>query len=364
MTKIKIRISTLALCTSMLFGINTATAAVTTPGGSKPNDLQMKISGATSYLSNEESPATEPSAPVTIMPDEASCPGTGQVPGPIHMRMHKKDSDDPQTQASPDPTEALRAAARKGKATTFKYERLENESKQIPGNVVEVLPEISTLVYLSNSDVNRIVCSNGDVKDIYFSQEKGVKVQTNGNSAYIKYLIAENPATQKKVYAKVPTEFFIVCGENATYTLVGVPKTIPPQTIQLVNPKDKVKDNLELFSGASVENKIGKTIKLAYIDELPSSFDVVDVKQYLNIYEKIEVFFRRKIIVAGEGIAVKEFVLSVKPPFNTQDSGFKVTEKDFLTPELTKEPYAIALEPTELKGQNKVRLFIVEKSTN
>jgi len=268
--------------------------------------------------------------------------------------------DDPSS-FTPESQGSLLPPVSSSKKSSFKYDRIENESKPIPGNIVDVYPEVSTLVYLSNSDVNRFKCSNGEVKDVIFSQEKGVKVQINGNSAFVKYLIGQNQMTQKKSYADVPTDFHVVCGDDSIYTIVGVPKTIPPQTIQLVNTKDKIKDNIELFSGSSIENKIGKFIHYAFNDEYPATFDVSKVDKHLDLFEKIDLYYLKKISIAGEGVTLKEFVLSLRPQYS-KEKEIIITEKHFLLSEITKEPFAIALEPTPLVGTNKVRLFIIEKS--
>lgn len=338
------------------------------------NPMAIKANGP-SYLTNLD--ALEAKEEDTPQPAEA-CPGS-----PAAMRVGTVcDSSPSSSQRRPDSQffpssqksssiqtsdqrkddgEGLPAPVAMGKKSRFKYERIENESKPISGNIVEVYPEMSTLVYLSNSDINRIKCSNGDVKDVVYSDEKGVKVSFSGNSAFVKYLIGQNQITQAKIYADVPTDFHIVCSDNTIYTIIGVPKKIPPQTVQLMNTKDKVKENVDLFGSTSIENKIGKIIRYAYNDEYPSTFDVQEINKHLDIFEKIDLYLKRKITVSGEGVTLKEFILTIRPQF-TNEKRIVLSEKHFLIPEITKEPYAIGLEPVPLEGTNKVRLFIVEKS--
>jgi len=75
---------------------------------------------------------------------------------------------------------------------------------EVAGEPLIVLPEIPTAVRLSQSDINRIVCQNGDIQDIVFSKEKGLTVSAAGRDAYLKY--ARGPQE-----AHPPSELFIVC---------------------------------------------------------------------------------------------------------------------------------------------------------
>jgi len=242
----------------------------------------------------------------------------------------------------------------------FKYDELENTTKPIQGTVVEVFPETTTQVYLSSSDVNRIVCVNGDVKDVMFSQEKGLKVQAAGKNAFAKYLIAQNPVDQSKIYASVPTELFVICSDNSVFSLIAIPKKVPSQTILLKNKRDMVQENLSLFDSVPIENKITKLVRFTYTDAIPASFAITDVNRRLNVFNELDVLYKRTVSVPGEGLLLKEFVISLKHP--RPDLELPVKEKDFLVPELAEKPLAISLEPKPLKGSALVRLFIVERS--
>lgn len=242
----------------------------------------------------------------------------------------------------------------------FSYDNIPNSTTIIPGTIVSVTPEISTKILLSSSDVNRIVCSSGGVKDVMFSQEKGISVSMSGNSAFVKFSIAQNQMDNSKLYANLPIEMFVVCSDNNVYSIIAQPQKIPAQTIQLVDNKDNIHDNIAIFESIPLETKIAKLIRFAYNGEIPSSFSVNAVNNQISVFKDVDIFFRHEVSVPGEGLKLKEFVLSLKNPF--PDIELKFKETDFLVPELTRTPLAISLEPKPLSGSALVRLFIVERS--
>ena len=242
----------------------------------------------------------------------------------------------------------------------FSYDNIPNSTTIIPGTIVSVTPEISTKILLSSSDVNRIVCSSGGVKDVMFSQEKGISVSMSGNSAFVKFSIAQNQMDNSKLYANLPIEMFVVCSDNNVYSIIAQPQKIPAQTIQLVDNKDNIHDNIAIFESIPLETKIAKLIRFAYNGEIPSSFSVNAVNNQISVFKDVDIFFRHEVSVPGEGLKLKEFVLSLKNPL--PDIELKFKETDFLVPELTRTPLAISLEPKPLSGSALVRLFIVERS--
>ena len=163
-----------------------------------------------------------------------------------------------------------------------------------------------------------------------------------------------------KLYANLPIEMFVVCSDNNVYSIIAQPQKIPAQTIQLVDNKDNIHDNIAIFESIPLETKIAKLIRFAYNGEIPSSFSVNAVNNQISVFKDVDIFFRHEVSVPGEGLKLKEFVLSLKNPL--PDIELKFKETDFLVPELTRTPLAISLEPKPLSGSALVRLFIVERS--
>jgi len=224
---------------------------------------------------------------------------------------------------------------------------------------MSVLPEVTTKVLLSNRDVNRVTCMSGPIKDIIYSKEKGITVKTDGNNAFVKFLISRDPATGDMIYTKIPSEFYVVCGKEGTvYTLIAVPRDIPAQAVQLASDKKDIKKNLSLFQGIPFEKKVLLLVKDTYRDQIPDSFTVKILNRPLNIFRDISISLKRQINADGEGLDVKEYVLSLKPQSTKENMRLK--EKFFLLPELAQNPVGIALEHMTLKKGRPARLFIVE----
>ncbi|MCK4500665.1 type-F conjugative transfer system secretin TraK, partial [Candidatus Babeliales bacterium] len=93
---------------------------------------------------------------------------------------------------------------------------------------IQVMPEVTTKVQLSNRDINRITCPNGLLlKDAVYSTEKGISLKIEGSNAFVKYLIVKDAISGKNKYRSDPTELYIVCGNNnQIFTLIGIPKDI------------------------------------------------------------------------------------------------------------------------------------------
>jgi conjugal transfer pilus assembly protein TraK len=232
--------------------------------------------------------------------------------------------------------------------------------RYLEGGRMSILPEVATKVLLSNRDVNRVTCMNGPIKDIIYSKEKGITVKTDGNNAFVKFLISRDPATGNLLYAKIPSELYVVCGSAGTvYTLIASPRDIPAQTVELVSHKKDIKENLSLFEGIPFEKKVLLLVKDAYRDAIPESFTVQVLNQQLNIFRDIDVSLKREVIADGEGLDLKEYVLALKS--TSTKVNMPLMEKFFLLPELARNPVGIALERMTLKKGRTARLFIVEK---
>lgn len=244
--------------------------------------------------------------------------------------------------------------------TNFKYDPLVNTPAVVNGTFTEVSGETTTRVYLSSTDVNRFVCSNGPVKDWVFSEEKGFTVSPQGGSLYLKYLVSKDSVTDSKTYVNSPTELYLTCGDGAVYTLICLPRKIPAQTVQLSSKRKKVKKNLSLFEGMANETKTSYMIKAAYKEVFPESFEVVAENKPIGSFKNVNVLLRKTINAEGEGLILKEFLLTPSADVNGQ---IVISETDFLVPAITSKPLAIALTSFKLGRDSRVRLFIVERKT-
>jgi conjugal transfer pilus assembly protein TraK len=233
-------------------------------------------------------------------------------------------------------------------------------SKLEPGVVLDVpvtvLPEISTTVRMSSSDLNRIVCPV-DIKEALTSDEKGVTITTTGKDAFVKFKIIKR-SDGARSYTTTPTEIFVVCGDN-TYSIVALPARVPTQTIKLsTGLEHRIKDNTSIYSGLPYERKIQRAIKDVYTGEMPDSYLVKQIDQTDTSFHGILVALRKEVDIEGEGIKVKEYNVSLKPG---QNKAIRLNEKQFLKKEFTINPVAVSIDKLTLRPGDVSRVFIVEQ---
>lgn len=238
---------------------------------------------------------------------------------------------------------------------------LQNHSPKLePGTVlnapVVLLPETTTTVKLSASDLNRIICPS-DIKEALTSDEKGLMIKITGKDAFVKYKVSKR-SDGKISYSSTPTEIFVVCG-GSTYSMIAYPGRVPSQTIRLSSgTENKIKDNQALYAGIPFEKRLMRAIKEVYTDNIPESYSVVNQHEVDNSWRSLIVTSRRKVDVEGEGIQVKEFHITLKPGYT---NAFKLSEKMFIRKEFALNPVAVAIDKHVLRPGDVSRLFIVEQ---
>ncbi|APG23991.1 TraK domain-containing protein [Syntrophotalea acetylenica] len=226
-----------------------------------------------------------------------------------------------------------------------------SESTELWPSVVP--PEVATRIRLSNTDVNRLVCEES-IKDVVYSKEKGIEVKISGRDAFIKFTALKRG--DQLFYTEVPSEFHVVCGDEI-YTLVGLPQRVPTQTIRLSSGRKKrIEKNLSLFAGLPLEKKILTLIKQAYAGDIPESYTIRPVGRQMDLFRDLWVTARQDIIVEGEGLVVREFLVSLKSGIEA----LRLSEQALLRKELTRSPLAVALDEPLLEPGGITRAFIVE----
>ncbi len=229
-----------------------------------------------------------------------------------------------------------------------------NEMPRLENTPVVVPPEISTLVQMNNSDVNRIVCPV-DIKDVVFLREKSISVKVTGKDAFVNFKFVKKG--DKTLFATEPSEMYVVCGQD-TYNLVVVPRSnVPPQTVHLSSGIDKkIKSNNELLGGLPFEKKIMRVVKDVYTEQLADSYSVMKINKQVGNWQEISIIHKRNVDIEGEGLRVKEFEAVLKQG----QVPFKLSEKIFTKKEFADNPVAISLEKHVLRPGESIRIFIVE----
>jgi conjugal transfer pilus assembly protein TraK len=216
----------------------------------------------------------------------------------------------------------------------------------------DVIPGQTTMVDVSNADINRIVCPE-PVQEAVYSEEKGLSVRYVGRDVFVKFLVSDHVRPS-------PAELFLVC-DGEVYSLVLNPAEIALQTIHLSSGiKKRITANRSLFEGLAYEEKISKAIQAVLTDRLPDGFRVSKAIGGLTLFHQIKLDLNRIIYIEGEGIRIKEYRAEL-----VGESPVTLQEKDFLKKEIALEPIAVSIEVPHLTSINRVtHILIVERTKN
>jgi conjugal transfer pilus assembly protein TraK len=217
-----------------------------------------------------------------------------------------------------------------------------------------VLPETTTTVRLSSSDMNRIACPV-DIGEALTSTEKGLGIKITGKDAFVKFRVIKKGDTF--TYATTPTELYIVCG-GETYSMIAFPQRIPSQTIRLASGTGKkIRENRSLYEGLPFEKMVLKAIRDVYTENMPESYNVSSSGRRFSSYRELLITLRRIVDIEGEGFRVKEYEVSLRDG----STEFRMNEKMFLRTELAENPVALSLERHILRPGDRTRVFVVEQ---
>jgi len=218
------------------------------------------------------------------------------------------------------------------------------------GRPVTITPEKTVWVEISSTDVNRVVCMNGTITDINFSQEKGLIGKNNGREAFLKIQAIEEKGKIK--YSTTPVEVYITCG-GETYGFIGTPKRIPTKTIYLLDPKKKI-DEAKLGS-SEIDKAVQEILTTVLKDVVPPSWEPLKGQAVYNL-NRFKAFNNRTWKIPGIGILVRDFILSTN-----LEVSCPLSEEDLLHPKLTKNPIAISIVDHAIQRGKSTRAVIIEK---
>lgn len=220
---------------------------------------------------------------------------------------------------------------------------------------VSVLPENTTMLYLSNLDVNRIVCpvEMGDDSIIY-SKEKRIAVEIRGQNAFVKFLILKSEDKETKVTN--PAEFHVLCG-NEVFSIIAYPQAIPAQTVKLALKRKKHEAPESNLSALPYEEKLLKIIQDVFFNRI-QNYSVTSLNHTVSGFKEMDLILRNIIKVDAENLIVKEYLVKLKTSAGAET--MQIKEKDFIRSEIVHQPIAIMLDRFELKKNEFSRLIIVE----
>ncbi len=243
--------------------------------------------------------------------------------------------------------------------------RITAEEPRVQTDRVQIVkPERTTVVELSNTDINRIHCEAGDINDVYFSEEKGISVSTDKDNAWIKYLIRENrtasgaPDTE---YVSVRTEFHITCA-GEVYTILAYPADTSAQRLVLTRGDgDRIARNVSVYGDLALEQRAVLLTHKAITDTLDDSYTVKSSAEFFTIAPEntgnVHVRKLRDIIVDGTGLALHEYSLS-------GTGEIMLDETQLMHPLFGDNILALTLMPDDhvISGEHPGRLYVVTVS--
>ena len=224
---------------------------------------------------------------------------------------------------------------------------------------VQALPDQTSMIRLSNRDLNHLVCQGGEIEDVKFSAEKGLAVEKGGGDAWVKFLVRESDDGGQitRSYVTTPSEFFVTCN-GAIYPLYAEPSEIPAQTITLVpGPRQRARANEDLLAPLAEEDRaVSITLSLLQ-DRVPASFtEVATASRQITLpaAPTLRITERRRVTIEGAGVNASEYRVEAT-------SDLEVDERIFLDAALGARIFSATLDRLSLRTGETARLIILRR---
>ncbi|MEJ2756172.1 MAG: type-F conjugative transfer system secretin TraK [Gammaproteobacteria bacterium] len=226
---------------------------------------------------------------------------------------------------------------------------------------VKVPAEHSTTVTLSNTDLNRLVCEDGEINNVFYSEEKGLTVAIEGHNAFVKYLIKQTG--DEPAYITTSTELHVIC-DGKTFTLIAQPTQGNAKTVRLVGGNHTALNNtIKRYGGLDHEQRLVTLMRQIYRNELDDNFAVTQYADPLRVFpadvkkgpffENLSIVKQREVRLLGVGLRATEYQLTARYPM-------RLTETDFLEADLGHQIAAITVSRFALKAGESARLIIIQ----
>jgi len=227
--------------------------------------------------------------------------------------------------------------------------------------VTTIMPEKSSRVSVSTTDVNRIKCGDGVITGVHYSKDKNMIVEVKDSNAYVKFMALKEG--EKITYSDRASEVFVTCG-GEVYELILIPKKVNAKTVYLSNPiKNKISGNIERFGSLPLEEKIVR-FSVAMLTNDADILEPLSVKKFkasqqdwFDYDTKTKIGKVAEFQVEGIGLKVTKFNL-----ITTQDVRFTPTA--FLDTRIGENILGVTLDPETVNAGEMATLIVVEKDVN
>jgi len=252
---------------------------------------------------------------------------------------------------------------------------------------VEVYPDKTVRVRISSRELNRVVCTDGEIGYVYSSSEKGFEAIKEKTEMFIKVKSYYNPQKGRLEPNLTSAVFYIRCGDY-TFSFIAQPDTkVSARTIYLVVPSRQKVSSLDLFKINRVDEAVVKIVRSVFLDNIPSSW--IKIRDYvpLNIIKELPVVGKAlpdtertiknkkekkkntvKIKFAETarykipGIKVIIRVFSISLVRASEDDRVQLNEKIFLDPAIVDAPLAISLRDHILNPLSPTKAVVLERT--
>lgn len=202
---------------------------------------------------------------------------------------------------------------------------------------------------ISLRDINRFVCTLGEITGVVYSKEKLLEVKTSGRDAYVKLTPVKED--EKLLYDPRPRELFLDCG-GQTYSFILIPKDVPSRTFYLrtsgISPDS---ERAKRFEAREYEKVLSDLIRHAYLEDIPPGYELKEDNKTVKRFEELDLVRRR--VYEGFDFVVEEWIVMPNRDLSLDEASFI--------------PYfphvvAIALSKLKLVKGEQARLFVVRRN--
>jgi len=212
-------------------------------------------------------------------------------------------------------------------------------------------------VNVSKTDVNRVICANGNIGKVIYSKDKEISIEKDKENAFIKLLpvvTRANEAVVESVVNEFNRDIYIECNKKI-YSLNLTPKNITAQTILLYDDS-LTNENIQakkFEQSNSFEKMVSNIIKSVYKDKEPDGYITKRLKSKTIKFNELELLPTKTYL--GNEYIVYEYKITAK-------TDIELDEKMFVN-FVANNPLALSLTDLNLSKGDKARLFVIANNT-
>lgn len=226
----------------------------------------------------------------------------------------------------------------------------------VPLMAVTVQQDKPVTLDMSAMDINRVMCVDGMVQDVFYSQEKVNQVTVSEDKIFIKLPIKKEGETL--TYAKNIIDFDIICDGKA-YKFFAIPsESLRGQIIYLGDPRISLAlKNLRQLNGMDKEDQYVLLIDAVLSHGLLNNhiFDSLlpeKITQTLSLNSRL-LQLNASYRFNGAGLRIKHYLYPGK-------KGEKYREEQFLIPAISQQARALTVYPLTAITDGFINIIVIE----